>query len=498
MRSIISKIWRQFAVATIACAVIFTYTGAPAHAALLGLKTINGYAHDVKVYAANGALTAGPVSAAGVGCSDRPPLYYADGVANVSVGGVTLGTSNTVSQASLSGTVETVTSTFSATGVNIPLLLSMSLKADAITVTSTVTYDTSSNAFTNSSAMTVTNLTVGAPLVPPVISINGVVAPDQAAISIPGVATIGFHQTQLLGSAAAGVQGKMATGIKLQIAGSTLNVSVGETYAALYGATDQNWMFGAGNGAQVQTSDSTLAVGPLVTSQLPCSGGGPVTASLPSVTLPGTLGTLGAISTSAQGSRSDLNATATTTAQAAGVNLVGGLVTADAVGSQSQVSTTDGGATISTAGTSSTLTNLVVAGVPVAVNPAINTIIPLPGLGYVVVNGRTNYPSGVETIPLVVHLDPAGATPAIDIVVARSYAVILGPNSSTATTASTRAALSDGLMQTSITKDLSTGSLAKAGLKPKDAHAIGKGRIIAVRGHAVTNNSKGQLVTHIR
>lgn len=140
-------------------------------------------------------MSAGPASAAGVGCSDQAPLYYSVGLADVAVAGVTLGVSSTTSEASKSGNVQTVKSTFQTTGLNLPLVGEVALKADAVTVTSTVNYNTVTQTFTNSSSMSVTNLRVGAPLIPPVISLNGIILPDAIPVNIPGVATIGFHRT---------------------------------------------------------------------------------------------------------------------------------------------------------------------------------------------------------------------------------------------------------------------------------------------------------------
>ena len=464
----ISHLGRKLAI-TLAISVALISVGAqPASAAAEGNKAINGYSHDIKVYNALGVLDSGPVAAAGVGCSDRAPLFYSVGLANVALAGITLGTSNTTSQASKVGNVQTVTSTYQTTAVNMPLLLGLALKADAITVTSTVTYDTVAHTFTNASTMNVTNLTVRNGLLPPIISINGIVAPDSAPINIPGVATIGFHMTQLFGSNAVGLMGKMNTGISVQILGQTVSTAIGETYAALYGEPDQNWLFGAGEGLNVATSDELLAMGPLVTAQVPCAGGAPVESTVAGVTLPGDLGSLGAITSTADGVHAGLSGAATTTSEVAGVNLLDGLVTADVVSSTSHAETADGGQTVSKAGTSSTFTDLMVAGVPISVDTPINTVIQLPaGLGYVVVNGRTAYTSGVETIPLVVHVNSVGVTPAIDIVVARSFAFVLGPNTSEAALAKANSMLSEESLQSSIANELTKGELAKSGAAPK-------------------------------
>lgn len=461
--------WRRTVAIGVAIAVAVIGLGAqPASAAVEGNKAYNGYAHDLKIYNALGVLDSGPVSAAGIGCSDRAPLFYSVGLADVSLGGVQLGTSTTTSQGSKSGTVQTVTSTFQATGLVMPLLLGLDLRADAITVKSTVTYDTSNQTFTNSSSMNVTNLTVRNGLLPPVISVNGIVGPDTAAIDIPNVATIGLHATEAFGGNAAGLMGKMNTGISVQLLGSTVSVAIGETWAALYGEPDETWLFGAGEGASVRTTDDLLTAGPLVTAQVPCAGGDPVQSTVASVALPGDLGSLGAVTSTGEGTHSGLNGVAETSSEVAGVNLVNGLVTADVVSSTSRAESTDGGQTVSKSGTTSTFANLNVAGIPVSADTPLNTVIQLPaGLGYVVVNGRTTFQAGVETLPLVVHLNPVGVTPAIDIVVARSFAFVLGPNTSDAAAAKVSALMSDDARQSIISEELVNGELGKSGNVPK-------------------------------
>jgi hypothetical protein len=445
------------AVLALALAVV-GFSAQPAAAAAEGNKAINGYAHDVKIYNALGVLTGGPVSAAGVGCSDRAPLTYSNQIAAVSLGGVSLGTSKTKSQATKVGNVQTVTSTFEATALNMPLLLDIGITADAITVTSTVTYDTVAQTFTNSSTMNVVNLKVAGPFGIPTLGVwNGAVDPNEGLV-VPNVATIALHATETYGSDAAGVVGKMNRGISVQLLGDTVSTAIGETYAALYDDVDQNWLFGAGEGLTVSTSDDLLAVGPLV----PCSGGDPVSNSLASVDL-GTLGSTGVVTSTAEGNRDGSTGYATTSSEVANLSLLtGGLVTADAVGSTSHVETANGGQSVTKTSTS-TFVDLVVAGVPVAADPAVNTYIGLPaGLGYVVLNSRTDFASGVYTVPLVVHLNHVGPTPAVDILVADSYAFVLGPNTGDAAFEGAMKFMSDQGLQ-----DATTDEVGKSGVAPK-------------------------------
>ncbi|MEO7446766.1 MAG: choice-of-anchor P family protein, partial [Humibacillus sp.] len=161
----------------LAAALITGMTAASAQSAptLQGNKAYSGYAHDIKTYV-GGAVTSGPVVAAGVGCSDRAPLYFQDSAANVSFAGVSLATDLTKSEGLKSGTVQTNRSTFDATYVNLPIVTNgLKLTADAITVVSTTNYDTAAGTFTTSSSMNVTNLKVQDNLLPAIITINGAV-----------------------------------------------------------------------------------------------------------------------------------------------------------------------------------------------------------------------------------------------------------------------------------------------------------------------------------
>lgn len=460
----ISHLGRKLAIVLAISVAAIGFGAQPASAAIEGNKAINGYAHDIKIYNALGVLTGGPISAAGVGCSDKAPLTYSNQVAAVSLGGVSLGTSKTKSEATKVGNVQTVTSTFEATNLNMPLLLDIGITADVIKVTSTVTYDTVAETFTNTSTMNVTNLRVAGPFGIPTLGVwNGNVDPNEGLV-VPNVATIALHAAETYGSDAAGVVGKMNRGISVQLLGSTVSTAIGETYAALYDDVDQNWLFGAGEGLTVSTSDDLLAVGPLVTAQVPCSGGDPVSNSLASVDL-GALGSTGLVTSTAEGNRDGLTGYATTSSEVENLSLLtGGLVTADAIGSTSHAETANGGQSI-TKTSESTFVNLVVAGVPIAANPAVNTYIELPaGLGYVVLNSRTDFASGVYTVPLVVHLNPVGPTPAVDILVADSYAFVLGPNTGDAAFEGAMAFMSDESLRVATSDEIGKSGVAPKGI----------------------------------
>lgn len=409
-----------------ALAMVLGYTSASAGASAAGPgnKTYSGYSHDIKVGAVGGTITAGPIVAAGVGCSDRATLFFQDDGANVTLGGVTLGAVTTKSEGLKSGAVQETRSTFQASGVNIPLGIG-SLTADTITVVSKTFYDTTAQTFSTTSTMTVANLVIRlSPVGPTVVQLNGTINPN-TGINVPGLATVMLHSSEDLGGDIYGAMSNMAAALNIQLLGATTSVTVGEVYSLLYGETDQTFMFGEGQGLTVHALDDVLRVGPLVTAQLPCYGNGGVTSNVAGVGgLAASLGSVGVIESTATGTRSGLSADAETTSSVAGVNLLDGLITADVIGSSAHVTTSDGGQTVSTSGSSTTLANLTVAGAVISADTPDNTVINLPGgLGYVVVNAKTSFGVGIEVIPLVVHVNAVNA----DIVIARSYALLLGP-----------------------------------------------------------------------
>lgn len=443
--------------------------GSRSAAELPGNKAFSGYSHDIKAYVLNtGAVTSGPVVAAGVGCSDRATLFFQDAGADVSLAGVDLGAVTTTSQGLKSGSVQETRSSFTAAGVNIPIATA-SLTADAITVTSSTFYDTATGAFTTSSSMNVTNLDIKlTPVGPTIAHLNGTVTPN-TGITIPSIAEVVLHQAQTVGSAAGGAVGQASNALAIELLGGVTSTHVGEVYSSLYGQADQIWMFGEGQGVGVRALDDAVKVGPLVTAQLPCYGNGGVTGEVLGVNgLPASIGTLGAVKSTATGDRSGLSSDAVTTSQVAGVNLLGGVITADAVSSRSQVSTTDGAQTVSKAGSGSVLTNLVVAGTPIAADAPPNTMITLPaGLGHVIINAQNTFAAGIEIIPLVVHVNAINA----DVVVARSYAILLGPETGNFAMKQAKSFLSKEL---SPEEKLSTdqkvfkdGTMQKLGLVPK-------------------------------
>jgi hypothetical protein len=113
------------------------------------------------------------------------------------------------------------------------------------------------------------------------------------------------------------------------------------------------------------------------------------------------------------------------------------VVTAQVIHSEAHSSATNTGSTSTDAGTS--LTNVSVLGLPVALNPASNTVIALPGIGFIVLNeqvcdggglashsctGKPHSGITVRAIDIVVNVlgNPLGLIPGVRIVVAEAHA----------------------------------------------------------------------------
>lgn len=150
-------------------------------------------------------------------------------------------------------------------------------------------------------------------------------------------------------------------------------------------------------------SDSALLVsplldlGPLAPSKYECtSAPGSVGNTVVSAGL-GTLGSLGALTTSASGTiAGNGTRTAAAGAQTAKVSLLAGLITADAVTTNAraqQALTTSGPGTVTVSG-GTTFTNLRVAGVLIAADPGPNTVISVPLVASVILNQQTTIAGG--------------------------------------------------------------------------------------------------------
>src|SRR5690606_25199102 len=154
-------------------------------------------------------------------------------------------------------------------------------------------------------------------------------------------------------------RGQMNRAININVLSGLVNeTSIGEVYASMYGHTDQNFFFGAGEAVQVLALDDAVRLGPLVQATLPCDGRDPDRSTpeidtkvvgLVSLDL-GPIGQTGVVESTSFAERNGLNGTARTSSEVTGLDLnVAGLsITADAISSVAHVETDDGAASVST------------------------------------------------------------------------------------------------------------------------------------------------------
>jgi hypothetical protein len=165
--------------------------------------------------------------------------------------------------------------------------------------------------------------------------------------------------------------------------------------------------------------------GPLPSVTLPTTGAQPpITQSVASVNVPNLLST-GILNVSTTGGNLGTHqGFATSTASVANVNALTGRVTAAAVAS---TCTANGDG----ASGSSTLTTASVLGLPVAVNPAPNTVIALPTIGSVTLNEQvrpTNGAGDTSIIVRAIHIRLNGTLGNGDIIIAESRCGARGPD----------------------------------------------------------------------
>jgi hypothetical protein len=176
-----------------------------------------------------------------------------------------------------------------------------------------------------------------------------------------------------------------------------------------------------GGGAYGTSVNVQPVVGPAVTYgpapsvALPPAGGGPFTASLVGLVLPGLVETK-AQSVSTRGSLGP-SGFATSSAQAATLSAAGGAVKANLVGTSCRIDSAG-----NTTGTSS-FAALTVLGNSVSASPPPNTTVPLPGVGTLTLNEQTSTasPGGLRSITInAIHLHLAGTLGSGDIIVSQS------------------------------------------------------------------------------
>jgi hypothetical protein len=175
---------------------------------------------------------------------------------------------------------------------------------------------------------------------------------------------------------------------------------------------------GGGYGESIQVGtplSGSITSGPTPVVALPASGGGPFTAQLANVNIPGvaSLGLLTASTTGALGA----GGFAQSSAQVANVDLLTGTVGATAVSSSCQA---DGNGTSG----SSSIVGGQAAGIPLAANPPPNTQIPIPLVGTLTLNEQSaSQVGGTRSITVnAVHLHLTGLLTG-DVIIAQSRCV---------------------------------------------------------------------------
>jgi len=163
--------------------------------------------------------------------------------------------------------------------------------------------------------------------------------------------------------------------------------------------------------------------------------GGSASAALAGVDLVGLL-TTGTVDTSTQGTAGTSSAASQSVASVQHIDILGGQISADVLTAESSSSCDGTAASSSAAG--STLTNLVIAGVPLGALPAPNTVIPvnvpLVVSGAVVVNEQIAGGNGTTTSSLTINLLHVQvstlAIGSVDVVIASAHSdVACGPPS---------------------------------------------------------------------
>jgi hypothetical protein len=162
-------------------------------------------------------------------------------------------------------------------------------------------------------------------------------------------------------------------------------------------------------------------------SEIPATGGSQ-SQSIASAAVPpppaSSVVTAGASSSSSTGTVGPASSTATSKATVANASILGGVVQATVIQSQSNSTATSAARSSDATGTQ--LINITINGSPIANNPAPNTTILLPGIGFVILNEQipdapASGHTGLTVRSIRVHVNPVLGVPATDIIVAEAH-----------------------------------------------------------------------------
>ncbi len=349
------------------------------------------YAYGTQVVLGN-TVTSGPTYPAGISCTTQPNLgVSAGGVVNVPgvIAAAPVFQSATTSEVGPNNNQVAVTR---STVANVSILGGV-VGLSGLAVTSTAV--NTGTVVASAGAVSLGSLTVlGLPI--PL----GAIAPN-TVVGIPGIGKITLNQQTV---AANGIR---TIGARVQIlAGPNagLDIALGFTQSRFLPKPP---VFITGVAYSNLIAAGPLSVSPLIAQSVPCNGGA-TTANLAGINLPGVL-TTGVIT--AAGAAVLGNPTlGATKISLANINILSGLITASAITSQANVSKANGQpAVLDSTGTQ--FANLTVAGVPIPANVAPNTYLPLPGVGYVVLNRQIQTANALEVRAAEVVVQVAGVLP---------------------------------------------------------------------------------------
>lgn len=147
------------------------------------------------------------------------------------------------------------------------------------------------------------------------------------------------------------------------------------------------------------TGNTNTQNGPSYLASLGCAISNKTTTASAVSTQPGVLTSTGPVIDNATTNRTSTVATVQASADIQNVNIIGGLITATRANAVADSTAT---ATTVSSSNMSTLVGLQVAGLPILLNPAPNTILPLPGVGNVTLNEQSIQSSGATMTRIAV------------------------------------------------------------------------------------------------
>ncbi|WP_050997053.1 MULTISPECIES: choice-of-anchor P family protein [Frankia] len=349
------------------------------------------YAYGTSV-ALGGTVTSGPTFPAGISCTTLPNQgSSAGGVVNIPgvITAAAVFQSATTAEAGPNNNQVAVTRSTVANASILGGVVGLSGLAVTSTAVNTGTVIASAGAVSLGS-LTVRGLPI--PL--------GAIGPN-TVIAIPDIGTITLNQQTV---AANGIR---TIGARVQIlAGPNagLDIALGYTQSRFLPKPP---VFVTGVAYSNLIAAGPLSVSPLIAQSAPCNGGS-TTANLAGINLPGILNT-GVIT--ASGAAVLGNPTlAATKITLANINILSGLITASSITSQANASKGNGQPAVIDA-TGTQFVGLSIAGVPIPANVAPNTFIPLPGVGYVVLNRQIQTANALEVRAVEVVIQVAGVLP---------------------------------------------------------------------------------------